>query len=396
MSEVHVMNDNREETNETSGERIAVAHWGEHANGGGDRLAWNLARVFEDAAFYVGWRDASIEPNDINAEQLIEGSLLSRALRRGGIARKLAHLLGWQLAEPLREYDVLVTSGNEPLFYVPPDHQTWVAYIHHTNRRQSDQIIEATSDRFTSLKLLLYYAIRVAYDHNTHKPDLFVVNSELVKRRVVQYWGVPAEKVHVVYPPVDTVSYGPKDAETKEYYVTLSRLDWHKDIDDIVKAFSDTDHRLIVAGDGPERDALESMAAENVEFVGFVSEERKRNLLAGARAFIFNARDEDFGIAPVEALAAGTPLLGVNEGMTQYQVVPGKNGYRHDRDDGLEGIRESIEQFESSDVEWSAEKIASFADRFSIKNFQKEIREAVRTAVNRADTTPEWYKQYLD
>ena len=390
------MSDERNKTNETSGERIAVAHWGEHADGGGDRLAWDLARVFEDAPFYVGWKDESIEPSDINAEQLIEGSLLSSALRRGGIARQFAHLLGWQIAEPLREYDVLVTSGNEPLFYVPPDDQTWVAYIHHTNRRQSDQITEATSGRFTSVKLLLYYAMRVAYDHNTHKPDLFVVNSELVKRRVVRYWGVPAEKVCVVYPPVDTDSYAPEDAETKEYYLTLSRLDWHKDIDGIIKMFNDTDHRLIVAGDGPERDALESMAAENVEFAGFVSEERKRELLAGAKAFVFNGRDEDFGIAPAEALAAGTPLLGVNEGMTQYQVVPAKNGYHHDRDDGLEGIRDSVEQFETNGVEWSAEKIASFADRFSVKNFEEGIREAVATAVDRTDTTPEWYKQYID
>jgi len=374
---------------------IGLAHWGEHADGGGDRLAWDLARVFEDAPFYVGWRDAAIEPDDIDAEQLIDGPVLSRALRRGGIARQFAHLLGWQLAEPLREYDVLVTSGNEPLFYVPPDGQTWVAYIHHTNRRQSDQITEATSGQFTGLKLLLYYAMRVAYDHNTHKPDLFVVNSELVKRRVVRYWGVPEEKVQVVYPPVDTGSYSPEEAETGDYYLTLSRLDWHKDVDGIVEAFNDTDRRLIVAGDGPERDGLESMADENVEFVGFVSEERKRELLAGAKAFVFNGRDEDFGIAPVEALAAGTPLLGVDEGMTQYQVVPGKNGYSHDRDEGPEGIRESVERFETKGVEWSAEEIESFADRFSVEKFEEGMREAVATALNRADVTPEWYEQHL-
>jgi glycosyltransferase involved in cell wall biosynthesis len=373
---------------------IAVAHWGEHADGGGDRLAWDLARVFEDAPFYVGWRDASIEPDDVESEQLIDGPVLSRALRRGGVARQFAHLLGWQLAEPLREYDVLVTSGNEPLFYVPPDGQTWVAYIHHTNRRQSDQITEAASGRFTSVKLLLYYVMRVAYDHNTHKPDLFVVNSELVKRRVVRYWGVPEEKVRVVYPPVDTGSYSPDDTETEDYYVTLSRLDWHKDVDSIVRAFDDLDERLVVAGDGPERDELEAMAGENVTFEGFVSEERKRELLAGAKAFVFNGRDEDFGIAPVEALAAGTPLLGVDEGMTQYQVVPGKNGYKHDRNAGPEGIRESVKRFEKADVEWSSAEIASFADRFSVDEFEKAIREAVGAAVERADTTPDWYGEY--
>jgi len=376
--------------------KITIAHWGEHADGGGDRLAWELTRVFEGAPFYVGWRNGEIEPEDVHPEQLIDGSLSNWALEHGGLPRQFAHLLGWQLAEPLREYDVLVTSGNEPLFYVAPDDQTWVAYIHHTNRRQSDQITESSSSRFTSVKLLFYYMMRVAYDHNTHKPDLFVVNSELVKRRVVRYWGVPEEKIRVVYPPVDTESYSPDHADTDDYYVTLSRLDWHKDVDGIVEAFNELDERLIVAGDGPERDTLEAVAGENVEFEGFVSEERKQELLAGAKAFVFNGRDEDFGIAPAEALAAGTPLLGVNEGMTQYQVVPGKNGYRHDRDSGPAGIRESVQQFEETGVEWSPEEIASFADRFSVSSFHEGMQEVVAEAVERSQTTPDWYEQYLD
>jgi len=290
-----------------------------------------------------------------------------------------------------------VTSGNEPLFYVAPDEQTWVAYVHHTNRRQSDQITEIGSGRLTSVKLLLYYAMRVAYDHNTHRPDLFVVNSEVVKRRVVRYWGVPEEKIRVVYPPVDTELYSPNDAEAGDYYVTLSRLDWHKDIDGIVEAFNGTDQRLIVAGDGPERESLEQLANNNVEFEGFVSEDRKRELLAGAKAFVFNGRDEDFGIAPVEALAAGTPLLGIREGMTQYQVIPGKNGYTHVRSGDSSDwptLRESIERFESEGVEWSEEEIASFADRFSVSAFHEGMENVVEEAIERTDTTPEWYDQY--
>lgn len=394
------MSDDDTAVDRASDRSLAVAHWGEHADGGGDRVAWELARVLDEASLFVGYRDSSIEPDDIDSRQLIDSPLSSYALEYGGIARKFAHFLGWQLAEPLRKYDVLVTSGNEPLFYVPPDDQTWVAYVHHTNRRQSDQITEVTEGRFTSLKLLLYYAERVAYDHNTHKPDLFVVNSEIVKRRVVRYWGVPEEKIKIVYPPVETESYSPSDSETSEYYVTLSRLDWHKDIDGIVRAFNSTDHRLIIAGDGPERAALERLAEENVEFAGFVSEERKQDLLAGAKAFVFNGRQEDFGIAPVEALASGTPLLGVREGMTQYQVVMGKNGYTHVRsadDDADEPtLTQTIAQFESEGVDWSPDEIASFAERFSVSAFSEGIRQAVNEAVDQADNEPAWYAQYTD
>jgi len=398
------LNDESEPTDTDSGvdtditpwDDLAVAHWGEHADGGGDRLAWELVRTFDHPPFYVGWRDESIEPADVTAEQIISGPMLKRALARGGVARQVAHLIGWQVAPPLRTYDVLVTSGNEPLFYVPPDDQTWVAYIHHTNRRQSDQIDEVLSSRTPIVKLLLYYIMRVAYDHNTHKPDMFVVNSEVVKRRVVRYWGVPRSKIRVVYPPVDTESYAPDDAETGEYYLTLGRLDWHKNVEGIVRAFNELDARLVVAGDGPERETLESMASENIEFHGFVSEDQKRQLLAGAKAFVFNGRDEDFGIAPVEALAAGTPLLGVNEGMTRFQVIPGRTGYRHARTNDGSALINSVRQFETEGVEWSPDQVAAFAERFSIDAFRDGMHEVVCEAVAETRAVPDWYEQYCD
>lgn len=389
------MTDESGDRSSHSSSNLAIAHWGEHANGGGDRLAWVLTRVFDDAPFYVGWRDRSIEPDDIDAKQLTDGKLLNRALEHGGLPRKLAHLLGWQLASPLRDYDILLTSGNEPLFYVPPDDQTWVAYIHHTNRRQSDQLAEVESKRLKAVRLLVHYAIRVAFDHNTHKPDLFVVNSEIVKRRVVRYWGVPEEKIRVVYPPVNTHSYSPTGSDTDDYYVTLSRLDWHKDIDGIVQAFNKLDKRLLIAGDGPERERLENLAQDNIDFLGFVDEAEKQRLLSSAKAFVFNGRDEDFGIAPVEALAAGTPLLGVNEGMTQYQVIEGKNGYRHTRSESSgPSLTDTVQRFETDGVQWSDSEIATFAERFSVEAFHDGIRDAVAEAVSKADITPAWYENY--
>ena len=375
-------------------ENLAIAHWGEHVNGGGDRVAWELARVFEDAPLYVGWRDESIEPHDVQTEQVINGRFVEWALQQGGALRMFAHLLGWQKAKPLRDYDVLVTSGNEPLFYVPPTDQVWVSYIHHTNRRQSDQIGEVGDGFSGSMKLLFYYLARVAFDHNTHKPDLFLANSEQVKRRIIRYWGVPEEKIEIVYPPVDTHEYSPSDAETGSYYLTLSRLDWHKNVDEIVEAFNELDDvTLVVAGDGPERSKLEEMASDNVEFRGYVSEDEKKELLAGAKAFVFNGRDEDFGISPVEALAAGTPLVGVEEGMTQYQVINGKNGYTFKRDETGSTIQDAVRRFESNGVDWDNSEIATFANRFSVQAFHDRMHDAVKRAVENADVTPNWYSE---
>jgi glycosyltransferase involved in cell wall biosynthesis len=372
---------------------IAIAHWGEHVNGGGDRVAWEIARVFDDAPLFVGWRDESIEPNDVSPRQIINGRLKEWALGRGGILRMLAYMTGWQIAEPLRKYDVLITSGNEPLFYVPPTEQTWVAYIHHTNRRQSDQIGTVGDGTAVPIKLLYYYLIRVAFDHNTHKPDLFLANSEVIKRRMVRYWGIPEKKIDVVYPPVETGSYSSEDAVTEEYYLTLSRLDWHKSVDDIIRAFNEISATLVVAGDGPERDELEQVANENIEFKGYVDEDRKKKLLSGAKAFVFNGQDEDFGISPVEALAAGTPLLGVEEGMTQFQIIDGQTGYTFQRDVTGETIRAVVDRFERDGVKWDDTDIEAFADRFSVQKFHTRIEEAVQRALKNSNTTPDWYPE---
>ena len=377
---------------------IVLSHWGEHVNGGGDRVAWELTRVFDGAPLYVGWRDRNIEPEDVESTQLISGPFSEWALRRGGIARMFAHLIGWQKATPLREFDVHVSSGNEPLFYVPPTDQIWVAYVHHTNRRQSDQIDRVPDGVGGNLTLLFYYLIRMAFDHNTHRPDLFVTNSEPVKRRVIRYWGVPEERVEVVYPPVDTHKYDPADANTEDYYVTLSRLDWHKNVEEIVRAFNETPERtLYVAGDGPERERLERISSDNVHVEGYVSQARKRELLSGARAFVFNASDEDFGISPVEALAAGTPLIGVREGMTRFQVVDGKNGVSYDRGPTpVESIQDAVSQFERDGVEWSEGEISSFANRFSVDAFHENMWTVVEKAVDQSDVVPEWYVDLTD
>lgn len=376
---------------------LALAHWGEHVNGGGDRVAWELKRVFPNAPLYVGYRDPAIEPKDITATEIKGGFGTNWGMKRGGITRMVSHLLRWQRADELRAYDTVITSGNEPLFYVAPDTQTWVAYIHHTNRRQSDLIRSVDTEGIVGgFKLLFNYGVRVAFDHNTHRPDLFIANSDIVKRRIQRYWGVPENKIAVVYPPIPTTNYSPGDGDTGDFYLTLSRLDWHKKVDEIVKAFNEMpEHKLLIAGDGSERQNLEKMANDNIEFVGYVDEERKRKLLSSAKAFVFNGREEDFGISPVEALAAGTPLLGIEEGMTQFQVIEGKNGYTHVRpNESGRHLRESVGLYEEEGVDWTENEIQMFADRFSVDAFHTGIREALSDAQKRSDFTPSWTEQY--
>lgn len=378
-------------------QNLAIAHWGEHCNGGGERVGWELARTF-DKPLYVGTSDVDIGPGDVEVTELWSDNWARWAIGRGGLTRMAAYRLLWEKdVGPLAEADTLVTSGNEPLFYVPDGQQTWIAYVHHTGRNQTDLLSKrwgtGVRDRIGQSIMSVN---RWNMAHQASKPDLIVANSEPVKQRINRYWGVPKEDIIIVYPPVPVEEFSRKTAETEDFYLSLSRLDWHKQIDETIRAFNGTDKRLIVAGDGSERDNLEAIADENIEFVGYVSEERKRELLSSAQAVVNNAFAEDFGITTVEPLASGTPVIGVKEGMTQFLCVNGKAGITYKR--GVKNLSEAIDKFDREGVEWSEKEIEAFATRFSVEKFHRGMRDAVDLAekMSRRAYEPSWHRKLLN
>jgi glycosyltransferase involved in cell wall biosynthesis len=143
----------------------------------------------------------------------------------------------------------------------------------------------------------------------------FVTNSRYVRERIARCYGREAA---VIAPPVDTGFFAPAPTPVpvaaRDYYFAASRWVPYKRLDLVAAAFTDLpDRRLVLAGDGPEAARIRAAAGPNVEFTGHVTRERMRELLRGARAFVF-AADEDFGILPVEAQACGTPVIAYGHG----------------------------------------------------------------------------------
>lgn len=370
---------------------VAIAHKDYDVRGGGEFVAEELARCF-DAPLYVGFRDEETEPpeEDVDIHGLFDDGLSGRLLRRGGVPAMLTSQIEWQKAPNLSDYETLITSGDEPLWFVPRDEQVLVTYTHTTPRWAYDLFHEWDNSIGGRLGQIYQQIWRIMYDHNTRRPDLFVANSDLVARRIRRYWAVPDEKIRVVYPPVPVNSYGREYAtEDDDYYFTVSRHIPAKHIDEIISAFNGTERRLLVAGRGPDTKRLKEIADENVEFLGYITEEEKARRLAECKAFIFAAKNEDFGIAPIEAFASGVPVIGVAEGFTKYQIIDGESGYTYER--GAENLRKAVDRFEADGVSWSAGRIESFADRFNVDRFYEEMRAAVSHAQESAQVEPPWF-----
>jgi len=182
--------------------------------------------------------------------------------------------------------------------------------------------------------------LRRRYREAVRAMDLVVCNSGAVRRRLRRYLGVEAE---VVYPPVDTERFHWREPEG--YYLSLARLDPLKRVDRIVEAFLGLpDRRLVVASGGPEAERLRRLAgdAPNIRFTGWLDDAALADLIGGAVAVLYLPRHEDFGISPVEAMAAGKPVIGVAEGGLVETVVDGETGILLPPDPPVRAVREAV------------------------------------------------------
>ena len=249
---------------------------------------------------------------------------------------------------------------------------------------------------FRLYALIVNHFMRM-YDFNrAQKVSFFIANSREVARRIEKFY---RRNAVVINPPVDIVNkfkvQSLKFKVNKEgYYLTGGRLEAAKNFDLIIRACNKINIPLKVYGTGSQEGFLRSIAGKTVEFLGRVSEEEKNNLLKNCEAFIAAAADEDFGITPVEAMAAGRPVVAFKGGGYTETIVEGKTGVFFN-DLTIEGVIGGIrETLLRSDIHRSfggqvggrgggfkPEDCRKQATKFSKERFKKEIEEFVKKNV---------------
>ncbi|MBR3175944.1 glycosyltransferase [Candidatus Saccharibacteria bacterium] len=209
------------------------------------------------------------------------------------------------------------------------------------------------------------------------RPDYFITISKYAKEQISKYY--KRESV-VINPPVEIDEFKmgksvkmmrPSDG----YYITTSRqVNW-KRIDLAVKACVMAQRKLLVIGEGPEHAKLVGLAkkSELVEFLPVVKKAELAKYLAGAKGYLFPSL-EPFGIAPVEALATGCPVIAYGKGGALDYVIDGKNGVLFPRQTA-KSLASAISKFEK--MKFNKAKVVESAEKFSVKRFDKEIKEFV-------------------
>ena len=212
------------------------------------------------------------------------------------------------------------------------------------------------------------------WDRNAaDRVDHFVAISTEVRRRIAEHYGRDST---IIYPPVDTGRFAPA-ARHDDYYLMVGRLVPYRRLDLLIQAFNKMGRPLLIAGSGRDRERLEAMAGPNIEFLGFVPDDDLPELMARCRAFMFPG-DEDFGIAPLQAMAAGRPVIAYAAGGALDTVVEGTG--RLFAEQSVPAIIEAVESFDPAKVDPAA--LEAHARQFDVTVFNDTLLAYIERVMN--------------
>jgi len=277
----------------------------------------------------------------------------------------------------LRGYDLVISSSSAWAHGVIPDEDAvHVCYCHNPFRYAWNARQETLAARGPLGRAALGAVFQRWRQWDwiaAQRVDAYVANSQTTKRRVARYFGREATVLH---PPVDIERFTP--AEPGAAYVVLSELMAHKRIDVAVRAFNQMRLPLLVVGNGPDARRLHRLAGPTVGFAGRVSDAEAARILAGARALVVTATEE-FGIAAVEAQAAGRPVIALHEGGVRETVIDGETGVFFDAPEP-ESLARTVLSFDALAVDPAA--CVASAQRFDTAQFRRGLRSVVELALD--------------
>ena len=328
----------------------------------------------------------------VKDEEVLKGSILEEAEIHTSFIQKLPkaktkyrnYLILFPLAIEqfdLSDYDVIISSSHAVAKGVLVNsNQLHICYCHTPIRYAWDLYHEYLRNlkgiKSIAVKLVLHY-LRIWDVTTANRVDYFIANSKYVAKRIKKVYGREAV---VIYPPVDIEKFEVSTSK-ENFYLTVGRLVPYKRVDLIVKAFSMMpDKKLIVIGTGPDYRRIKKLATKNVEVLGYQPFETLRSYMQKAKAFII-AAEEDFGIAPVEAQACGTPVILYGKGGATEAIIEGKTGVTF-KEQTVESLMEAVKNFERIENKlFDPLEIRKNAERFSKERFKKELKTFIEESL---------------
>jgi glycosyltransferase involved in cell wall biosynthesis len=360
--------------------RVAVVHDWLTIPGGSEQVVLELLEMFPQAELFTSVYDPSPWPAAIT-ERTVHSSWLNRIPGAARHYPKLLPLMNSAFRSfDLSGFDLVLSSShaNAKNVRTPPG-ALHVCYCHTPMRYAWEESFLEGEDVGRVARMLLPLLLRWLRRQDlagAHGPDVFVANSRHVAERIERYYGRSAEVVH---PPVDVEHFLALPRSPQDFYLVFGRVVPYKRVELAVAACARLGRRLKVAGDGRALAAVRAAAGAGTEFLGKLTPSERDELFGGARALLFPG-EEDFGIVPVEAQAAGMPVIAYGVGGVAESVIDGQTGALFG-EQSVDALAEAIERFEG--LRLDGDQVRENARRFGRDRFRAEMSSVIDRAARR-------------
>lgn len=367
--------------------KVAIVHDDLMRRGGAEKVALTISELFPEAPIYT----LAYQPDSTYPEfksKKIHTTWFQYLARNEFWMKWLFFPFGLLAMKSLniKEFDLVIISTTYCGKYVKIDPKsTVVAYCYTPFRlawNPSSYSVYSNSKGIVRyiFNRVIHYLKKIDFKESK-KIDYFIAMTKETKQRLIEAYK-PKNKIPIINPSVELDDYE-KSNDIGDYYLIVSRLEPYKKVDLAIKAFNISEKKLVVVGKGSMKSYLKNIAKENIEFREMLSNSELARLYKNCKGFVF-PQYEDYGLTPIEANAAGRPVIAYGKGGIQDTMIP----YQQNKEDAtafffyeqsIKALNEAIENFER--VTFAPEAARKNAERFSKKRFKKEIISFIDTII---------------
>lgn len=355
--------------------KTALLHYWLTGMRGGEMVLAEICRLFSDADIYThACLPEKLVP-EITSHPIHE-SLIARMPGGRKHCQKYLPLMPYAVKQwDFSGYDLIISSESGPVKGIcKPANARHICYCHTPMRYLWDMYDfyyrEAGFSGKAAMRIFKNFLRRCDLE-SADSVDEFIANSQFVAERIKRIYN---RESTVIYPPVDVKFFADSPELERKHYLFVSSLVCYKRPELVLRAFARLpEEKLLVIGAGPLKTSLQKAAPGNVSFLSDVSKVQLRELYASAKALIFPGI-EDFGIIPVEAQAAGCPVIAMNTGGTAETVIDRVSGI-HMNEQSVENILQAIEELNGA--AFDRKRMVENAERFSTETFRRNFSAMV-------------------